>query len=172
MQLSHWYNRCMYTWWWTKLRREKDLEEGPPEKETRTLSVGEIIALEVTASLNLPNRLPRKQSKQNRPMSPSTKTVPEEARVSFTLHLRQRLWWLGRSRSLPLERAPLVNFFFSVTTESSSSRRQPDWQFPAAQAMAIADGLGTFRVSWFRSSEACRVLALVLFRTCLESPLP
>jgi len=46
-----------------------NLEEGPPEKATRTLSVGEIIAFDVTASRNFPNKLLLKQSAQKRPSS-------------------------------------------------------------------------------------------------------
>jgi len=35
-------------------RKKKHLEEGPPEKATRTLSEGETMACEVTVSLNSP----------------------------------------------------------------------------------------------------------------------
>ena len=60
-----------------------DLEEGPPEKATRTLSVGESMALEVTAKRNLPKRLARKQSAQNW-------ESPSAEKGGLVLHLRHR----------------------------------------------------------------------------------
>lgn len=63
------------------------LEEEPPEKATRTLSVGEIMAFEVTANRNFPNKLLLKQSMQKRPSS--IPPYPETA--SFSLHLIHRL---------------------------------------------------------------------------------
>lgn len=61
-----------------------NLEAGPPEKATRTESVGRTMALLVTASLNFPNSWARKHS-PHRPTPPATTTtappphLPQEA---------------------------------------------------------------------------------------------
>lgn len=67
-------------------KKRKDLEQGPPENATSTLSEGEIMALEFTACRNLANKLLRKQSLQHRPSSPT----PELDMRSLDLHLKQR----------------------------------------------------------------------------------
>uniref|UniRef100_A0A7C9EU47 Uncharacterized protein n=1 Tax=Opuntia streptacantha TaxID=393608 RepID=A0A7C9EU47_OPUST len=82
-------------------------EEGPPEKATRTLSEGEIMPLEVTASLNFPKRDPRKHSAQKRPSSPPP---APPATAGLALHLTQRL---------PLiEPLVVVRGFWSSTSSS------------------------------------------------------
>lgn len=78
------FSSKMYLFQFTILGRDRDLDEGPPEKATRTLSVGQIMALEMTASLNFPYKLLRKQSAQKRPSS----ALPPEM-GSLDLHLMQ-----------------------------------------------------------------------------------
>lgn len=100
------------------------LEDGPPEKATRTLSAGVIKALEVTASRNFPYRLLRKQSKQNFPSSPA----PHMG--SLALHLTHKF---GSLESL------LVSVGgFECCSRSTSFLKQPDWQLDELHAIAAA----------------------------------
>ena len=102
----------------SKSKSGTDLDEEPPEKATRTLSEGVIMALAVTACRNFPNRLLRKQSPQNLAASPA----PARGIGGLALHLKQRPSAIG-----------------SVCSDGGSSccsvLWQLDWQVEALHAI-------------------------------------